>query len=87
MRPITEWLQKTTGIPSELYGKLITTLICILVLWLSRELLLKRVWQRTENSRTRYQWRKISNYVAFVFAFVLIGTVWLEEFHTLGVQI
>jgi small-conductance mechanosensitive channel len=82
MRPITEWLQKATGIPSELYGKLITTLICILILWLFRWLILKRVWQHTENSRTRYQWRKISNYVAFTFAFILIGRVWLEEFHT-----
>lgn len=82
MRPITEWLQKATGIPSELYGKLITSLICILILWFLRWLILKRVWQRTENSRTRYQWRKISNYVADTFAFILIGRVWLEEFHT-----
>ena len=75
MKPITEWLQKATSIPSELYGRLITTLICILVLWLFRWLILKRVWKRTENSRTRYQWRKISNYVAFTFAFTLIGRV------------
>ena len=82
MKPITEWLQKATSIPSELYSRLITSLICIFVLWLFRWLILKRVWKRTENSRTRYQWRKISNYVAFTFAFLLIGRVWLEEFHT-----
>jgi len=82
MKPLSEWLQKATGIPSELYGKLITTLICILVLWFFRWLILKRVWKRTENSRTRYEWRKISNYVAFALALMLIGRVWLEEFHT-----
>ena len=75
MRLLTEWLQKSTGIPAELYGKLITYLVCLLLLWLFRWLVLKGVWRRTENSRTRYQWRKISNYVVSALAFLLLGRV------------
>jgi small-conductance mechanosensitive channel len=67
-----------------LYGKLITSLACLLVLWLFRWLVLKGVWRRTENSRTRYQWRKISNYVVSVLAFLLLGRVWLSEFESVA---
>lgn len=82
MRFLTEWLQNATGIPAELYGKLITSLVCIFVFWFFRWLILKGVWRRTENSRTRYQWRKTSNYVMFALAFLLLGRVWLAEFES-----
>jgi len=81
---ITEWLQKTTGIPAELYGKLITSIVYILVIWLVRQVVLKGVWRRTENARTRYQWRKFSNYVAFALAVLLLGRIWLEEFQSIA---
>jgi small-conductance mechanosensitive channel len=84
MRLLTEWLQKATGIPSELYGKLFTSLACILVLWFFRWLILKGVWRQTENSRTRYQWRKTSIYVTFGIAFLLLGRVWLVEFESVA---
>ena len=84
MKLLTEWLQKTAGIPVEISGKVITSLACILVIWFLRGLLLKGVWRRTENSRTRYQWRKSSNYVSFAIAFLLLGRVWLEEFQAVA---
>ena len=84
MRLLTEWLQKSTGIPAELYGKLFTSLSWIIVLWFFRWLILKGVRRRTENSRTRYQWRKISNYVASSLAFLLLGRVWLSEFESVA---
>ncbi|MDD2732909.1 MAG: mechanosensitive ion channel [Desulfuromonadaceae bacterium] len=84
MRALTEWLQKTTGIPADLYGNLLTSLAYILVLWLLRRLILNGVWRRTEDSRTRYQWQKISNYVTFVIASLLIGRIWLKEFQSVA---
>lgn len=33
MTLLTEWLHKTTGIPAGLYGKLLTSLLYILILW------------------------------------------------------
>ncbi|MSN27050.1 MAG: mechanosensitive ion channel [Geobacter sp.] len=47
-------------------------------------MILKGVWRRTENSRTRYQWRKTSDYVAFTIAVLLLGRVWLEGFQTVA---
>jgi small-conductance mechanosensitive channel len=84
MKPLTEWLQKTTGIPAQLYDRLFTSLIVILLLWFVRWLLLKAVWRHTEDSRVRYQWRKISNYTAFALAVLFIGRVWFAEFQSVA---
>jgi small-conductance mechanosensitive channel len=82
MKHLSEWLQKATGIPVELYDKLFTSLACILVLWFFRWLILKGEWRRTENALVRYQWRKISNYLTFALFFLLVGRVWLKEFES-----
>lgn len=84
MKLLTEWLQNNTGVPGVLYDKLLTSLACILIIWFIRRMILKGVWRRTENSRTRYQWRKTSDYVAFTIAVLLLGRVWLEGFQTVA---
>ncbi|BDV42987.1 mechanosensitive ion channel protein MscS [Geotalea uraniireducens] len=82
MRLLTEWLQKTTGIPADLYDRVFTSLTIILVLWLVRRLILKAVWRRTENSRIRYQWRKISNYTAVTLGLLFLGRIWFQQFES-----
>ncbi|MDD2898351.1 MAG: mechanosensitive ion channel [Desulfuromonadaceae bacterium] len=82
MHILTEWLQKTTGVPLEIYRNLIISLASVLVLWILRRLVLRAVWRRSENQRTRYHWQKISNYVTSVIACLLIGRIWLQEFQS-----
>lgn len=82
MKLLTEWLQRTTGIPVDLSGKLFTSILIVFVLWLAHRLALRQIWRRTEDYRLRYQWRKVSTYVAFGLALLLLGRVWLEEFQS-----
>jgi small-conductance mechanosensitive channel len=82
--PPVEWLNKVTGLPVGLYNKLLTSLAGIAILWFLRWLILKWVWQRTENSRIRYQWRRISNYAVFALAVLLLGRVWFQEFQSVA---
>ncbi len=84
MKIISIWLQKITGIPSDLIANLFSTLTIILILWLVRLVVLKAVWRRTENSRLRYQWRKTSNYTVSALAILLIGRVWYEGFQPIA---
>ena len=77
-----EWLNKTTGIPIGLYNQLFTSLIGIAFLLFLRGMILKLVWRQTEDLQVRYQWRKISGYVAYVLALFLVGRVWFEGFHS-----
>lgn len=82
MKILTEWLEKATGVPADLYGNLFNSLSIVLILWFVRWLILKAVWRRTENSRVRYQWRKSSNYTAFALALLFLGRVWFREFES-----
>lgn len=84
MKILTIWLQNTTGIPAELYDKLLISLIYLLGLWFVRLLVLKGVWRQTEDSRIRYQWRKITYYIAFIIAVLLIGRIWIVEFQSVA---
>lgn len=84
MKMLTIWLHNTTGIPAELYDKLLISLIYLLGLWFVRLLILKGVWRQTDDSRTRYQWRKITYYISFVIAVLLLGRIWIEEFQSVA---
>lgn len=84
MHVLTEWLQNTTGIPAELFGDLILSLVYMLGIWILRRLILRGVWRHSEDSRTRYQWQKGSSYAAFVIASLLVGRIWLKEFQSVA---
>jgi len=84
MTVLTEWLHKATGIPAGLYENLLSSIGYVLALWFLRYSILKGVWQRTEDSRTRYQWQKGSNYAIFVIASLLLGRIWLKEFQSVA---
>jgi small-conductance mechanosensitive channel len=81
---ISDWLQTTIKIPAEFPGKLLSSLVVILLLVFIRWLILKGVWRRTESVQVRYHWRKISNYVAFFLAILFLGRVWFEEFQSVA---
>ncbi|MDD2335204.1 MAG: mechanosensitive ion channel family protein [Geobacteraceae bacterium] len=81
---INDWLHTAINIPAEFSGKLLSSLVVIVLLLLIRTLILKAVWRRTEVFQIRYHWRKISNYVAFFLAILFLGRVWFKEFQSVA---
>jgi len=79
-----EWLYKATGVSIGFYKLLFSSLAGIAFIWFLRWLILKWVWRETENLRVRYQWRRISNYVAFVLAVLVVGRECFEGFHSVA---
>lgn len=72
-------IEETIGLSSEFQVKLLTSVIVVLLLWLTRRLvlnILRRLYQ--QNIRTHYQSRKASGYIIFVTGLFLIGWIWLE---------
>ncbi|MFB0515658.1 MAG: mechanosensitive ion channel family protein [Candidatus Neomarinimicrobiota bacterium] len=67
-----------------IWSKLLNSVLTIAVLWLLRYLVLKLALRRVEEPRARYQWRKISNVVAFVIGILVVGRIWIEAFQTLS---
>jgi small-conductance mechanosensitive channel len=84
MEKLIEWLQKTTGLGPDLQARLLTTIAIIFLLWLLRTLIVKVAFRRITDVRVRYQWRKTSAYLAFVFGLLLVGPVWFKGFQNIS---
>jgi len=65
-------------------SKLLTSVLVIAVIWLLRYLVFRLALRRIEDPKSRYQWRKTTNYVAFVIGLLVVGRIWVEAFQTLS---
>ncbi len=83
METIKHWIAQITKLSPGVQENLYTSVIIILILWLSRTLVMSVVWRRVEDVRLRYSWRKTSKSVAVVLGLVLVGRVWFEGIQSL----
>jgi small-conductance mechanosensitive channel len=60
----------------ETEGKLVVSLVSVLVLYTFRAIVLRGVESRTENEDSIYSWRKLSWYVFVFLCLLLVGRVW-----------
>jgi small-conductance mechanosensitive channel len=74
----SNWLQTILNIPLDYQQRIITSLLIIVIIWLFRFLLLKVVFQRIEDVRIRYRWRKTSAYIGFAFAALFVSSAWFK---------
>ena len=77
------WIQETTGVTLEIQSKLLITIIWIMLLVLIRKILLRLVFKKVEDYKSRYTWRKYTTYVLYFIIIFLIGKVWLNSFNSL----
>jgi small-conductance mechanosensitive channel len=84
MNQLTEWLQKAMGLGPDIQGKLLISILTILVMLALRRLILGIAFQRIEDVLVRYRWRKSSAYIAFVFVILILGRVWYEGFQSIA---
>ena len=78
------FIHETAGLIPDLQIKLLTSAVIILILWLIRTLVLRIVWRKTEDVRTRYVWRKTLTYTAVTFSIILVGLVWYTGFKSMA---
>lgn len=79
-----KWIERTLGLSPEVQIKIFASLIIALILRILYSLIIKIVWRRTENVRTRYNWRKSSGYIAIVLGVFLIGRLWFSGFQSIA---
>jgi small-conductance mechanosensitive channel len=85
MNQLAVWIASVTGLTTETSLNLANTAAILLVLWAARPLVLRIVWRRTDDARTRYEWRRISGYVAATLGVLLVGRIWFKGFQSLAV--
>lgn len=84
MQELSQWLQETFLLNFNLQYKIVITIITILFLWAVKKITLKIVFQRVDDVRSRYNWRKTTSYILFTIGFLLIAKIWFEGFETIA---
>jgi small-conductance mechanosensitive channel len=77
MNALVQWLQDYVGLPPEIQGRIVQTVVVILLVWLVRRLVMAALRRRTTDITHLYRWRKGSLRVAVMLAFVVIAGLWL----------
>ncbi|UCG27370.1 MAG: mechanosensitive ion channel, partial [Bacteroidales bacterium] len=84
MKSLSEALQRITGLQLQVLDKIIASLIIFIIFWIVRFIIIKILWRKSDNVRTRYHWRRNTTYtLVFIMIFVL-GFVWIERFQRIG---
>ena len=78
------WLGNLFNIYPDYQGRLMVSLLVIVVIWLLRLLLLKIVYSQVENIKTLYHWRKTTAYTGFALAALFVSSVWFRGFSSLS---
>lgn len=81
---LQEWIESSTGLGVASQGKILTSLVAVIGVYVLRRIVLRVVDRKVHDSRLLYQWSKGSSQVAFVLAFLLVAMVWLEAIQSLG---
>lgn len=80
MNNMLEIIRDVTGISPEVQTKIYLSIIIFFVLGLTRVVVLKVVWRRTEEVRTRYTWKKSMTYILSIIGLLVVGDIWIESF-------
>lgn len=80
----THWLGNLFNIYPDYQGRFMVSLLVIAVIWLLRLLLLKIVYNRVENIKTLYRWRKTTAYTSFALSALFVTSVWFKGFSSLS---
>lgn len=80
MNQLAEWLSGTTGIGPDISIRLVHSFAIVLALWAVRALALRITWRRTDDVRTRYNWRKTTAYITVFVGILTLGRIWLTGF-------
>ncbi len=73
---MSEWFRSQFGMTPAMQGRLLSSLMWILVLWLSRRLIMLGFARTVKDHGVRYRWSKATQYVAVVLGFIGIASIW-----------
>lgn len=76
MESISEWLRSQFGMTPAMQGRVLSSLMWILVLWLSRRLIMLAVARTVKDHGVRYRWSKATQYVAVILGIIGIASIW-----------
>ena len=84
MVTIREFLSVELGINYVTQHKIFISVIILILISIVRLLILRIVWKKTQNIKTRYNWKRSLSLSLSLVATFMIGAVWLPAFEQFG---
>lgn len=84
MQSATEWFTNVFGLSTETQGRVLSSVVAILVVILLRRILLYLIRKNSKSVTTRYRWKKSSAYVAFVICAFIVVSIWVRGFQSIS---
>jgi len=81
---ITAWITEHLGVASDTQARILASILICVFLWLLRRIVLRVVWKRTEDVRTRYMWGKTVSYATVFLGILVVGRLWLKGIHSVA---
>lgn len=81
---MTEWIQNSIGISPEVQANIFISALTIIIIIILRNLIVKVFISKIENVNQRYQWRKISLYLAVFIILIFLLSTWLGFVGSVG---
>ena len=79
-----EWVQNNFGISPDVQVKILISLITILIITILRKIIVKFFISKIDDINLRYQWRKISLYIAVFIVLLFLLSTWLGFVGSVG---
>ena len=79
-----EWVQQSFGISPDVQVKILISLITILIITILRKIIVKFFISKIDDINLRYQWRKISLYIAVFIVLLFLLSTWLGFVGSVG---
>lgn len=81
---MTDWIFKNFGVSHEVQMEIFISILIILIIGFIRKLLVKFFINKIEDINQRYQWRKISLYIAVFIIVLFLLSTWLGFIGSVG---
>lgn len=83
MENFYQWLEQITGFSPDLTSQLLKSVLIILGFIIINKIINRFIISKTGDVYSRYKWRKTQDYITFFIGFLIIGSIWVDEFKSL----
>lgn len=83
MENFYQWIEQFIGLSPELAAKLLKSILLIFGFIIINKIIYRIVISKTDDVYSRYRWRKMLDYISFFIGFLLITSMWIDEFKSL----
>jgi len=83
MEQVQTFINEIIGLAKPTQLKILNSIAIILFLWIIKIIIHKILHKQIENAKTRYLWRKATNYILAILGIMVIGRIWFKGFQSI----